>query len=120
MSKDLEDIRVKRQALAEAKAKRKAEAEAFEVIEAEKQGLEDDLALDTAEQEYGVSYVHGEQEPGKHKLCQVRTPYGSILLKRAEPIVWSRFIKSGRTGEKELRWCIQAKQNLEISAMHNQ
>jgi hypothetical protein len=99
---DIDTIRAKRLALAESRAHRAALASAEAEAEAERQGLADDEAIERIEAEHGTSYVHGESEPGKIRVCVVRTPFGSVVLKRSEPIVWKRFIQSGKTGEKEL------------------
>jgi hypothetical protein len=97
-----DEIRAKRAALAAARAARALASSAEAEIEAEKQGLVDDEALEAIEVEHGTSYVHGEQEPGRCKVAVVRTPFGAAILSRAVPVVWKRFIQSGKTGEKEL------------------
>jgi hypothetical protein len=99
---DIDDIRAKRLALAEAKRLRAEAAASDAAVEAERIGLVDDEAIERIEDEHGVSYVHGESEPGKLRVAVVRTPFGCIVLRRSEPIVWKRFIQSGKTGEKEL------------------
>lgn len=102
MSSSIEEIRAKRLALSEARAARAALAAAEAEAEAERQGLADDEAIERIEADHGTSYVHGETEPGKLRVCVVRTPFGAIVLRRSEPVVWKRFIQSGKTGEKEL------------------
>jgi hypothetical protein len=99
---EIDTIRAKRLALAEARAHRSALESVEAAVESERQGLADDESIERIEAEHGTSYVHGESEPGKLRVCVVRTPFGAIVLKRSEPIVWKRFIQSGKTGEKEL------------------
>lgn len=99
---DLEAIKARRAQLLAAKAQRELEAAKAAEIQAETQGLADDEALDAAEKEHGQSYRYGDGEPGKLKLATLATPYGLVILRRAEPIVWSRFTRAGKTTEKEL------------------
>lgn len=102
MSDSIEEIRAKRAALLAARTARAESDALLRETEAERQGLIDDEAIERIEAEHGVSYVHGEQEPGRSRVAVVRTPWGAVVLKRAESIVWKRFISTGKTGEKEL------------------
>ena len=98
----LAEIRAQRAALAEAKAKRDAENAEQELIAAEEQALKDETALVDAEQEHGPSFVFGEDDPGTRKLAVVKTSLGMVFVSRAAPIIFQRFIRTGKTGEKEL------------------
>lgn len=97
-----EEIRARREALAEARAKRHAEAQAADDAKRELQALKDEEALETIEGKYGKSYVYGAEDAGTCKVAVVRTAYGSVIVKRAAPQVFKKFQSVGKTDEKTL------------------
>ena len=97
----LAQIRASRTAVANARASRSALQAIKDEIEAEEQALVDEQALDKAEQEIG---------PIGKKIMVVETPVGSIIVKRANHLVFKKFqdMQSLKTAdlEKLVRPCI--------------
>lgn len=96
---ELAQIQAERAKLAEAKSAREASASSARQLSVARQALDDEKALADAEEKYGSSYVLGDEKCDGHALAVVRTPSGSIIVKRPHPPTFNKFVDGKRTHE---------------------
>jgi hypothetical protein len=92
MEAQLSQLRAKREELAAARQVR-AEAEELQLkLAAEQLALKDDEAIEAAERDVG---------PQNKRIRVVRTDLGVIIVKRAHPNVFRKFLDGGKHNTKE-------------------
>ncbi len=89
----LTQLRAERAELAKARAARESGAAEKEQLEAEERALRDEQAIDAAETEHG---------PAGRKIAIVETDLGVVIVKRANALLFRRFMDQGSTKHVEL------------------
>lgn len=90
---EIAELRAKAEALAAAREERAAAFAAEAAYATAARDLEDEIAIDKAEADHG---------PIDKKIAVVKTDYGAVIVKRAHPAIFKRFLDRGKTDTKSL------------------
>lgn len=90
---EISELRAKREVIARAREERSLANELADKLATEKRALADEEAIDAAERDLG---------PIGKRIEVVRTDFGAVIVKRAHPAIFKRFIDRGKSNTKDL------------------